>query len=118
MGNRPFYSKLYQDMIREKYPEKEACCRNYLKKKRWTALDVIEVNTLLFGSRQKQEEIASNQKHRAYDRESIVHILRYQQQNKLNNNQLAGKFRLSRNTISKWRKLFGEKIGVGTINNT
>lgn len=110
MGNRPLYHKLYADMIRAKYPEKEACCSNYLKKKNWTALDVIQVNTILFAKHHKQMEIASNQKHRAYDRESVRQILRYQQVNGLNNKQLAEKFCLSRNTVAKWRSLFAEDI--------
>ncbi|MBF0651964.1 hypothetical protein IR083_24400 [Dysgonomonas sp. GY75] len=78
----------------------------------------VECASRFLKVQEEEVEIASNQKHRAYDRESIGHILHYQQQNKLNNNQLTGKFRLSRNTISKWQKLLGEKIGVGTNSNT
>lgn len=37
MENRPLYNKLYTDMIREKYPDKEAHCNSYLKKENWTA---------------------------------------------------------------------------------
>lgn len=115
MENRPLYHKLYADMIREKYPDKEACCSSYLKKENWTALDVIQINAILFAKHHKQMEIASDQKHRAYDKESVRQILRYQQVNRLNNKQLADKFRLSRNTVAKWRKLFVEEIIISVV---
>ena len=115
MKNRPLYHKLYADMIREKYPEKEASCSSYLKKENWTALDVIQVNTILFAEQHKQMEIASDQKHRAYDIESVRQILRYQQINGLNNKQLADKFCLSRNTVAKWRRLVAEEAAISAI---
>ncbi|MBK5719844.1 hypothetical protein JGH11_03050 [Dysgonomonas sp. Marseille-P4677] len=70
MENRPFYHKLYADMIREKYPDLEQSCANYLNKKNRTTLDVIEINTILFAK--KQEVIAFNQRHRVYDQECIL----------------------------------------------
>ncbi|MFT4223191.1 helix-turn-helix domain-containing protein [Dysgonomonas sp.] len=115
MKNRPLYHKLYADMIREKYPDKEACCSSYLKKENWTALDVIQINAILFAKHHKQMEIASDQKHRAYDKESVRQILHYQQVNGLNNKQLADKFRLSRNTVAKWRKLFAEETIISVV---
>lgn len=106
--NRPFYRKLYTDMIRDRYPEKEMLCSGFMEKEIWTALDVIEVNALLFGKTKKEADTRVDQKHRAYDKESIKRILRYQQINKLNNIQLANKYGLSRNTIAKWKKQFPE----------
>lgn len=103
--NRPFYHKLYADMIRDKYPEKEGDCFSYLQRENWTALDVIRVNELLFGSKKKVDH-AIDRKHRSYDKESIKEILLFQQKNKLNNNEIANKYELSRNTIAKWKKLF------------
>lgn len=110
MENRPLYHKLYADMIRDKYPDKEHRCAEYLNKKNWTALDVIHINAILFGKKQEQKEVASDQRHRAYDKESITYILRYQKENKLNNKELAIKYRLSRNTVARWKKLFGEEV--------
>lgn len=106
MNNRPIYHKLYADMIRDKYPEKMFICEMYLQKTDWTALDVINVNQLLFGEKKNSETIAVDQKHRAYDRKSIEQILQYQKINMLNNRQLANKFGLSRNTVAKWKRLF------------
>lgn len=105
MDNRPFYHKLYTDLIRNKCPEKESACLVYLQKENWTALDVIQVNELLFGSK-KMAGHAIDKKHRSYDQESIKQILLYQQKNKLNNKEIANKYGLSRNTVAKWKKLF------------
>lgn len=108
MKNRPFYHKVYADMIRDKYSDKESLCARYLQKENWTALDVIEVNELLFGSQKRRADRQIDQKHRSYDSESIKQILLYQQGNKLNNTQTARKYGLSRNTVAKWKKLFSE----------
>lgn len=110
MKNRPFYHKLYADMIRDKYPDKEQKCTRYLKKENWTALDVIQVNTLLSENQPQREQVTSDRRHRAYDQESIREILRYQKVNNLNNSQLSKKYCLSRNTVARWRRLFEEDI--------
>lgn len=106
MSNRPFYRKLYVDLIRDKYPYKEQDISLFLIKKVWTALDVIEINELLFGSNKDKSDVVVDKKHRAYDKASIVKILRYQKRNNLKNIEIANKYGLSRNTISKWKKLF------------
>lgn len=106
---RPRYRKLYADMIRDKYPEKMAVCNTLLQKENWTALDVIHISQLLFGEDKDRKGIASDQKHRSYDLRSIKEILDYQVENKLNNRQIANKYKLSRNSVSKWKKLFQEQ---------
>ena len=106
--NRPYYHKIYADMIKDKYPDKVNMCESYLKKENWTALDVITVNDILFGSNKEKEDIAIDQKHRAYDTESIKQILIYQRDNRLNNIQVANQYNLSRNTVAKWKQLFPE----------
>ncbi|MDR1706793.1 MAG: hypothetical protein LBR46_02190 [Prevotella sp.] len=110
MDNRPFYHKLYADLIREKCPGKEQECFFYLQKENWTALDVIKVNELLFGSKKRADQ-SIDKKHRSYDQESIKQILMYQCNNMLNNNEVANKYGLSRNTIAKWKKLFPNLCG-------
>ena len=110
MDNRPFYHKLYADLIRDKYPDKMPDCSGYLQKENWTALDVIQVNELLFGSKMRVG-LSIDKKHRAYDKESIQQILIYQQNNMLNNNQIANKYGLSRNTVAKWKKLYPNLCG-------
>lgn len=95
-------------MIRDKYPEKQSLCAGFLQKEHWTALDVIQVNDLLIGKKKNKADVKIDQKHRSYDPQSIRQILRYQQKNNLNNNEVANKFSLSRNTIAKWKRLFPE----------
>lgn len=108
--NRPLYHKIYADMIRDKYPDREENCINYLNKRNWTALDVIRVNMILFSNKQGRKEILLEQRHRAYDQKSIKQILQDQKENMLNNKELATKYKLSRNTVAKWKKLFGEEV--------
>ena len=107
-GNRPYYHKLYADMIKRKYPEKAKICESYLQRANWTALDVMTVNRLLFGAQKDKEGIAVDQKHKAYDYESIKQILADQKRNKLSNTKVAIKYQLSRNTVAKWKKCFPE----------
>ena len=65
-------------------------------------IKVITTNTKIFG----KGIINNSQKFRSYKKSDILNILDYQKENGLNNSQLANHFRLSRNTVSKWKKLF------------
>ncbi len=47
-----------------------------------------------------------NQKLRSYNEEDILRILQYQKNHNMNNLQVAERFGLSRNTMTKWRRLF------------
>lgn len=97
---------MYTDLIRDKYPEKEAICQKYIRKQQWIALDVIQINDILFGSNKSKFSKIIDQKHRAYDLTSILCILKDQRENGLNNNETANKYGLSRNTLAKWKKYF------------
>lgn len=99
-------------MISDKFPDKAFLCSSYLQKENWTALDVIQVNEILFGADKKKLDKEIDRMHRAYDKQSIRKILLYQQKNKLNNIELARKYNLSRNTVAKWKKLFSELFEV------
>ncbi|MET3036822.1 helix-turn-helix domain-containing protein [Chryseobacterium sp. NRRL B-14859] len=94
----PDYKRIYSDMIRKKLPQKEGVCRKILTKERLDILDVINLNKILFGHH------SCNQKYKAYNEKAIKKILTYQRKHNLNNIQLARKFSLSRNTITKWKK--------------
>lgn len=102
--NRPYYQKLYADMIRDKYPEKASCCAKFFKKDTWIALDIININKILFG------ESELDKQHRAYDEQSIMYILQYQYDNSLYNYEVAQEFGISRNTLTKWKIAYQEKI--------
>ncbi|MCT2409141.1 helix-turn-helix domain-containing protein [Chryseobacterium antibioticum] len=106
----PDYKLIFTDIILKKHPAKELSCRTILKKDVISVLDVIKLNDLVFGTGDKTTSI-NNQKYRAYDESTIIDILKYQKRNKLNNSQLATHFKISRNTIAKWKK-FSEHDSV------
>lgn len=105
INSQPDYHKIFLDIIRLRYPEKVKYCQPILALKNLSALDIIKLNTIIFSDATK-ENILLNQQHRSYDRSAILKILDYQKRNNLNNMQLANKFKLSRNSVSKWKKLF------------
>jgi len=66
-------------------------------------MDIIKLNEIIFGI--KKENELCNPKHHSYSKNDIIQILEYQKKNKLNNSQLANHFKLSRNTITKWKRI-------------
>ncbi|RQO39618.1 transposase [Chryseobacterium sp. KBW03] len=101
------YRQIFMDILDAKYPEKKAECLSLLKNENLSAIDIIKLNHKIFGKADKETE-AFNQKHRSYSKSAILKILDYQKKNNLNNLQLASYYKLSRNTITKWKKLFYE----------
>ncbi|RXM41296.1 transposase [Chryseobacterium sp. CH21] len=99
----PDYVAIYRDIIRKKYPEKKEECNNLLQKQKLTAREIILLNTLIFG-KEEPSLIKGNSKFRSYDRETVQYIIEYQNSNKLNLSQTAKHFKMSRNTLAKWRK--------------
>ena len=87
------YNKIYGDIIAKKYPQKKEECLTLLQKETLSAIDIIELNQKIFGL--KKENEVTNQQHRSYSQSDILQILDYQKKHKL-----------SRNTVSKWRKIF------------
>ncbi|NIF06809.1 helix-turn-helix domain-containing protein [Chryseobacterium sp. Tr-659] len=102
---KPDYRRIYTDIINKKFPEKKDSCLYILNKEELSALDVITLNTIIFGSLDTESR-EFNQKHKSYDVDSIRKILDYKKNNNLSNIEMSKKFKLSRNTISKWNKFF------------
>lgn len=100
-NKHPDYKTIYSDIIHKKYPEKESECSALLQKKDLSVMDIIELNKKIFGIAQSE-----NQKHRSYGKSDILKILHYQKKNNLNNIEVARHFRLSRNSVTKWKKMF------------
>ena len=98
--NTPDYKRIYNDIIDEKFPHLREQCNAMLAKNEFSVLDVIEINQTLFGT----SEISH--KYISYQRSDIMEILSFQKKNKLNNVQTALYFKLSRNTIAKWKKIY------------
>ncbi len=105
MNLSPDYKRIYNDMINLKYPDKKEICNHLLSKKALSTLDIIEISNILF-NKNSTENTRFNQMHRSYNKSTIFHILEYQKQHNLNNSQLARHFKISRNTITKWKNIF------------
>lgn len=99
----PFYKKIYSDILAKKFPDKINEFEALLSKDYLSVLDIIQLNQRIFGS---EEIFTENQRLRSYDDPSIFKILEYQRKYKLNNTQLSNHFKLSRNTIAKWKRRF------------
>ncbi len=101
---RPNYKRIYSDILKKKYPKKKEECISILIKEDLLTTDIIELNRKIFGTTRESEKF--NQRHRSYSKSDILKILDHQKKHKLNNSQLANNFQLSRNTVTKWKKLF------------
>jgi len=99
--NYPDYNMIYSDLIRSKFPEKLKTFRSILQKQ-MSFMDVLYLNKQLFGDL----NIKKNQKFRSYDSVTIFKILDFQNKYHLTNTQLADHFKLSRNTVTNWRRKF------------
>ena len=102
----PDYKQIYTDILEEKFPEKllDAAIRLKLETLH-SAFDILKFNQLIFGDA-KYTVGCRNQRLRSYDEESILKILRYQKRNGLTNLQVSHHFKISRNTIAKWKAIF------------
>lgn len=103
--NQPNYKRIYSDIIEQKFPHKKAECEKLLEKKILSALDILELNKRIFGTKD-QDLKKMNQKLRSYNESDILRILDYQKNNRINNLQVAKHFGLSRNTMTKWRRIY------------
>lgn len=103
--SQPNYRRIYLDILDRNITKNKDECKAILNKNKLTALDVIKLNTLIFGTKDK-ETIAFNQSHRSYKKSSVLEILHYQKKNGLNNSKTAEHFKVSRNTLAKWKKIF------------
>jgi len=102
---KPDYKNIYSDILEKKYPHKtEECLPLLRKKKDLSVMDILELNLRIFGT--SSETFETNQKHRSYGKSDILQILDYQKRNQLSNSQLARHFKLSRNTVAKWKRIF------------
>lgn len=105
--NAPDYRKIYTDMIEMKYLDKRRKCETVLSKAKLSMMDIFELEKIIFETNGVPDE-KENGKFRAYDDESILQILTYQKKNKMTNTDISNHFKISRNSIAKWKKLFPE----------
>ncbi|ROH97483.1 hypothetical protein BCF50_2330 [Chryseobacterium daecheongense] len=106
---RPNYNKIYHDMLKKEHPEKlkDPSIRRLLSKLHTTE-DILKFNDKLFTqSREKQQ---NNQKLKTYDKQTMLKLLQYQDKHGFSTSYMSKKYKISRTTITKWRKTFEEEI--------
>lgn len=67
-------------------------------------IGVLRFNKLLFGNESIQNK--TNNQYKAYDLDTVVYILEYQKEFNLSNTEISIMFSVSRNTITRWKKLY------------
>lgn len=98
---KPDYHAIYTDILQKKFPHKVEENLYLLQKKSLSVIDILILNDRIFGKSNNE-----NQKYRSYQKSDILKMLEYQKKNGLNDTQLANHFKLSRNTVAKWKKIF------------
>ncbi|WP_330747032.1 helix-turn-helix domain-containing protein [Chryseobacterium sp. CP-77] len=103
--SQPNYQRIYSDIIIRSFPHKRKECEKLLRKQYLSVIDILELNKRIFGTIDKEKE-KLNPRHRSYSKSDIVKILNYQKTHNMNNSQIAKHFGLSKNSITKWRRIF------------
>ncbi|WP_379963124.1 helix-turn-helix domain-containing protein [Epilithonimonas sp. UC225_85] len=105
----PNYTNIYRDLILEKFPEKleSDVIKNFFSKSEHSNLEIIRVNDFIYSHATTFYE---NQRLKSYDKKSILKILKYQKANELTNVCVSLEYKLSRNTVAKWKKLFSNEL--------
>lgn len=101
----PNYKRIFTDILDKKFPHKIDECKKILQKEKLEVMDILTLDRIIFGLKDKSKEIFDHQ-HRAYDHSAVLEILDYKDEKQLTNSQLAAHFKLSRNTVAKWKKAF------------
>ncbi|MCY1662503.1 helix-turn-helix domain-containing protein [Chryseobacterium sp. SL1] len=101
---KPNYKLIFSDILDKKYPEKRKDCSEILNKKSLTTFDIIHLNHIIFGKNEQNKDF--NQKHRSYKKSDIMKIVEHQKKYNMSNIETSLKFKISRNTIYKWKKLY------------
>ena len=113
---RPNYTKIYQDMLKEKDPDKlkDPKIQRLIKNLKTTE-DVLNFNELVF--KQSKESLEKNQKLKTYDKKTMLKLLQYQNKHNFSTNYMSKKYKISRTTIAKWKKTFEEEYEKITSKN-
>lgn len=97
----PNYKRIYNDILNEMFPEKKHKFNDILSKPNLSSLDIINLNSKIF-----EKEYKPERKYHSYNKSDILEMLDYQKKYKLNDSQLAKHFKISRNSVAKWKKIF------------
>jgi|SRR5690606_483767 len=106
MTIKPDFGRIFQE-IAQKKEHSESLIGHIAGIKEWNSLNVIKTSEKVV-EKPDGENLKLNRTHRAYDEQSVKEILKYQKINNLNNSEMMMLFKVSRNSISKWKKMFSE----------
>lgn len=101
--SRPNYKAIYNDILKSLASEVIEKTAQIMSKDQLSISDVIRLNNLIFSNETRNN---NNQKFRSYDKVTILEILEFQKKNGYNNSEVAQHFKLSRNSVAKWKKTF------------
>lgn len=106
---RPNYTKIYQDMLKQDYPDKLKDPKILtLLKKLNTTEDILKFNDKVF--EQSRESQQNNQKLKTYDKKTMLKLLQYQKKHEFSTSYMSRKYKISRTTLAKWKKMFEEEV--------
>lgn len=96
-------------MLRTEHPEKLKDPKIVkLLKNLNTTEDVLHLNEKIF--KQSKESLRNNQKLRTYDRKTMLRLLQYQKKHGFSTSYMSKKYKISRTTLTKWKRTFEEDI--------
>src|SRR5690554_7120233 len=82
----PDYVRIYKDLIKMKFPEFLDEFEELLQKEELNFFEITRINKILFGKKNRDQK-SLEQKYKAYDKATILKMLRYQKKHGLNNTQ-------------------------------
>lgn len=91
---KPNYKKIYEEILKRKKIKKKINDKMSIK-------DILEISKIISPDNQEK-----NQKHKSYDLDYINYVLNDQLKHNYTNTEVAQKYNLSKNTITKWKKNF------------
>lgn len=107
------YKNIYTDLIYEsKYIDtvSQTFLQSQINQIK-TFRDVLRINQeLRKGKQLNQDDLKINQQLKSYDKNMILNILEEQKKFGLTNLDISKKYKMSRNTIAKWRRVFKDEI--------
>ncbi len=101
--NAPNYKQIYKELLKKYGIKVDTDIQKILRKKQLNSLDVIFLNQKIVKKQQLCDK-SRNAQLRSYDKESIDYILNYLELHKMTIADVAKKFKISRNTIGRWKK--------------
>ena len=101
--SRPDYKAIYNAILNSLTSDVSEKTTQIMSKEQLSLSDVIRLNNLIFSNETRNN---NNQKFRSYDKVTILEILEFQKKNGFNNSEVAQHFKLSRNSVAKWKKTF------------